>query len=245
MTSLKKNSNRRNFPCQGGPPLLQTLQRNAGGMSQDKKIQTQNILVTYNIDIFTIMESKHTDDKLTHYRFPGYTVHLLPKDRILRHTFTTMEPEQLLTCSWFQAASARSQRKIIDDRGSGHKPVIANITINSKSNVQGKLFPVASIIGNERADTLAKKGITILEAINQPISFYTMKILMRREFKTSRNNELKARTKEKQWTVALSNIADWPRLEAVAEFRLRTEHDCLAKHLHRIGVYAQPTRPPM
>nr|CDS33106.1 hypothetical protein HmN_000484100 [Hymenolepis microstoma] len=53
--------------------------------------------------------------------------------RILRHTFTTMEPEQLLTCSWFQATSARSQRKILDDPGSGHKPVIASITINSKS----------------------------------------------------------------------------------------------------------------
>nr|CDS33100.1 hypothetical protein HmN_000483500 [Hymenolepis microstoma] len=53
--------------------------------------------------------------------------------RVLRLTLTTMEPEQLLTCSWFQATSARSQRKILDDPGSGHKPVIAGITINSKS----------------------------------------------------------------------------------------------------------------
>nr|CDS29143.1 hypothetical protein HmN_000220100 [Hymenolepis microstoma] len=52
------------------------------------------------------------------------------------------------------------------------------------------------------------------------------------------------RTKEKQWTAALSNMADWPKLEAIAEFRLRTGHDCLAKHLHRIGVYVQPTCPP-
>ncbi|VDO00399.1 unnamed protein product [Rodentolepis nana] len=50
-----------------------------------------------------------------------------------------------------------------------------------------------------------------------------------REFQTSRFNELKARTKEKQWTVALSDIADWPRIEAVAKFRLRTGHECLAK----------------
>nr|CUU00421.1 hypothetical transcript [Hymenolepis microstoma] len=70
-----------------------------------------------------------------------------------------------------------------------------------------------------------------------------MKTLIRREFKTLRSNEPKARTKEKQWTAALSNIADWPRLGAVAEFRLRTGHDCLSKQLHRIGVYAQPTRP--
>ncbi|VDO01647.1 unnamed protein product [Rodentolepis nana] len=66
---------------------------------------------------------------------------------------------------------------------------------------------------------------------------------IRKEFLTSRHNELKARTKEKQWTVTLSDIADWPRIEAVAEFRLRTGHDCLAKHLHRLGVYTQPTCP--
>ncbi|VDO14570.1 unnamed protein product [Rodentolepis nana] len=70
-----------------------------------------------------------------------------------------------------------------------------------------------------------------------------MKALIRREFQTSKCNEIKARTKEKQWTVALSDIPDWPRIEAVAEFRLRTGHDCLAKHLYRLGVYTQPTCP--
>nr|CDS31823.1 hypothetical protein HmN_000059400 [Hymenolepis microstoma] len=99
------------------------------------------------------------------------------------------------------------------------------------------------IIGNERADTLDKKETTILQVMDGPISFYTMKTLIRREFKALISNELKARRKEKQWTAALSNIADWPRLEAVAEFRLRTGHDCLAKRLHRIEVYAQPTCP--
>nr|CDS27637.1 reverse transcriptase [Hymenolepis microstoma] len=79
------------------------------------------------------------------------------------------------------------------------------------------------IVGNERADTLAKKGTTILQAIDRSVSFYTMKTLIRREFKTSRSEKLKARTKEKQWTAALSNMADWPGLEAVAEFRLPGE----------------------
>ncbi|VDO11014.1 unnamed protein product [Rodentolepis nana] len=78
------------------------------------------------------------------------------------------------------------------------------------------------IKGNELADTLAKKGTTILQCMDRPMSFHTMKTLIRRELKTSRCNELKARTKEKQWTVTLSDIADWPRIEAVAEFRLRT-----------------------
>ncbi|VDO16743.1 unnamed protein product [Rodentolepis nana] len=32
---------------------------------------------------------------------------------------------------------------------------------------------------------------------------------------------------------AVAEFRLWPRIEAVAEFRLRTGHDCLAKHLHR------------
>nr|CDS33974.1 hypothetical protein HmN_000104000 [Hymenolepis microstoma] len=62
-----------------------------------------------------------------------------------------------------------------------------------------------------------------------------------REFKTLGYKEHKARAKKKRWRAALSNMADWPRLEAVAGFTLCTEHNCLAKHLHRIGVYAQTT----
>nr|CDS33828.1 hypothetical protein HmN_000544700 [Hymenolepis microstoma]CUU98044.1 hypothetical transcript [Hymenolepis microstoma] len=80
MISPKRNSNRRNRPCQGEPQLLQILQWNAEGMSQDMKIQVQKILDTYNIELFTIMESNPTVDKLTYYQFPGYTLHLLPKE---------------------------------------------------------------------------------------------------------------------------------------------------------------------
>nr|CDS30173.1 hypothetical protein HmN_000035100 [Hymenolepis microstoma] len=79
--------------------------------------------------------------------------------------------------------------------------------------------------------------------MDRPTSFYTMEKLIRKEFETSRSNELKARTKGKQWTAALSNIADWPKLEAVAELRMRTEHDCLTKHLHKIGISVQSTCP--
>ncbi|VDN98722.1 unnamed protein product [Rodentolepis nana] len=99
------------------------------------------------------------------------------------------------------------------------------------------------IKGNELAHTLAKKGTTILQCMDRPMSFHTMKALIRREFQTTRCSELKAQKTLKQWTVALSDIADWPRIEAVAEFRLRTGHDCLAKHLHRIGVGTQPACP--
>nr|CDS27635.1 hypothetical protein HmN_000757200 [Hymenolepis microstoma] len=64
-------------------------------MSQDKNIQIQKILDTYNIDIFTIMESKLTDDKLTSYQFPGYILHLLPKDRQVASGILTRVKEGL------------------------------------------------------------------------------------------------------------------------------------------------------
>nr|CDS25492.1 hypothetical protein HmN_000592900 [Hymenolepis microstoma]CUU98165.1 hypothetical transcript [Hymenolepis microstoma] len=50
-------------------------------MPQDMKFRIQKILDTYNIDIFTIMESNLSDDKLTYYQFSGYILHLLPKDQ--------------------------------------------------------------------------------------------------------------------------------------------------------------------
>nr|CUU00207.1 hypothetical transcript [Hymenolepis microstoma]CUU00208.1 hypothetical transcript [Hymenolepis microstoma] len=64
------------------------------------------------------------------------------------------------------------------------------------------------IISNERVETLTKKRTTILKDRDWSMSFHPMKTLIRREFKTSRSNELKARAKEKQWTTALSDIAD-------------------------------------
>ncbi|KAJ4449055.1 hypothetical protein ANN_00450, partial [Periplaneta americana] len=38
-------------------------------------------------------------------------------------------------------------------------------------------------------------------------------------------------------------IPDLPRKSSVAAFRLATGHDCLAKHLHRIGIYQSPNYP--
>nr|CUU98279.1 hypothetical transcript [Hymenolepis microstoma] len=120
MTSLKRNFNRRNRPCQVEPQLLQILQWNAGGMSQEKKIQIQKILDAYNVDIFTIMESNLTDDKLTDEDPATY----------LHYNGTTTTPDLLLVSS---NISEVTQRKIINDSGSGHNPVIVSITINSKS----------------------------------------------------------------------------------------------------------------
>ena len=39
-------------------------------------------------------------------------------------------------------------------------------------------------------------------------------------------------------------IPQMPHKTAVAKFRLLTEHNYLAKHLHKIGIYTSPNRPP-
>ncbi|VDO08074.1 unnamed protein product [Rodentolepis nana] len=64
-------------------------------MSQDKKIQIGEILHTYDIDIFTIMEANLTDDKLKYYHFPGFTLYLPPKDRQVESEILTGEKEGL------------------------------------------------------------------------------------------------------------------------------------------------------
>ena len=47
---------------------------------------------------------------------------------------------------------------------------------------------------------------------------------------------LGTKSSQKPWTQELAKIPDWPRRKAVAEFRLCVWHDCLGKHLHRIGI---------
>ncbi|KAJ4448964.1 hypothetical protein ANN_00356 [Periplaneta americana] len=54
-------------------------------------------------------------------------------------------------------------------------------------------------------------------------------------------NSLEDQIKDKQWKDALnSTLPEWPRREAVATFRTAVGHDCLANHLHRLGVLSSP-----
>ncbi|VDN97642.1 unnamed protein product [Rodentolepis nana] len=78
MISLKQGY-KRNRPRQGESQGLQILQWNVGGMSQDKEIQVQKILQSYDVDVFTIKEANISDDKLKFYQFPGYTLYNLPQ----------------------------------------------------------------------------------------------------------------------------------------------------------------------
>ena len=59
-------------------------------------------------------------------------------------------------------------------------------------------------------------------------------------FKNKTLMDLTCRTEEKRWKFDLPTIPDHPKNLAVATFKLSTGHDCLAKHLHRIGILQLP-----
>lgn len=97
------------------------------------------------------------------------------------------------------------------------------------------------INGNEWADRLAKKGTDILQSqINSEVPFLSIKRIIKSVVKKNFEKNLFEEIKNKKWRDAIDKIPDSPRSIAVAAFRLETGHDCLAKHLYRIGVYSSP-----
>lgn len=99
------------------------------------------------------------------------------------------------------------------------------------------------VMGNETADTLAKKGTTIKQKSKFNFSYSSIKRLITTKFSHSYLQEIESNAKDKKWITLLSNpdiIPQRPRKTAVAAFRLLTNHDCLASHLYRIGISASP-----
>jgi hypothetical protein len=45
---------------------------------------------------------------------------------------------------------------------------------------------------------------------------------------------------QKPWKQEITNIPDWPRRKAVAEFQLCVGHDCLGTRLHRTAILPDP-----
>jgi hypothetical protein len=68
-------------PHQRAHTDLKILQWNAGGMSQNKKTELHLNLVKHNVDIFAIMETNLTAEKLIYCQLSGYTLYSLPKYR--------------------------------------------------------------------------------------------------------------------------------------------------------------------
>ncbi|KAJ4441440.1 hypothetical protein ANN_11295 [Periplaneta americana] len=102
------------------------------------------------------------------------------------------------------------------------------------------------ILGNENADALAKKGST---AIYRPVTkstYYSVKRFIKSTYLDFNKQNLITQSQGKKWNSLHQNpqlIPDLPRKLSVAAFRLATGHDCLAKHLYRIGIYQSPNCP--
>lgn len=97
--------------------------------------------------------------------------------------------------------------------------------------------------GNERADYLAKKGTTVLQRPNQPLTFHSAKILIKLEFERRFDSNISILARGKAWECLLNSgtsIPDLPRSSAVASFRLLTGHDCLNAHLYKIRLKDSP-----
>ena len=83
-----------------------------------------------------------------------------------------------------------------------------------------------NIASNDAPDTLAKKGPTIIQQCQSSISYHSAKISIKSHFKKTLM-DLTCRAEGKCWKLDLPTVAT---------FRLSAGHDCLAKHLHEIGI---------
>ncbi|KAJ4427740.1 hypothetical protein ANN_25393 [Periplaneta americana] len=102
------------------------------------------------------------------------------------------------------------------------------------------------ILGNENADALAKKGSTATYRPVTKSTYYSAKRFIKSTYLDFNKQNLITQSQGKKWNSLHQNpqlIPDLPRKSSVAAFRLATGHDCLAKHLHRIGIYQSPNCP--
>ncbi|KAJ4447523.1 hypothetical protein ANN_09530 [Periplaneta americana] len=102
------------------------------------------------------------------------------------------------------------------------------------------------ILGNENVDALAKKGSTATYRHVTKSTYYSVKRFIKSTYLDFNKQNLITQSQGKKWNSLHQNpqlIPDLPRKSSVAAFRLATGHDCLVKHLHRIGIYQSPNCP--
>ncbi|KAJ4443808.1 hypothetical protein ANN_05588 [Periplaneta americana] len=102
------------------------------------------------------------------------------------------------------------------------------------------------ILENENVDALAKKCSTATYRPVTKSTYYSVKRFIKSTYLDFNKQNLTTQAQGKKWNSLHHNpqlIPDLPRKSSVAAFRLATGHDCLAKHLHRIGIYQSPNCP--
>ena len=93
---------------------------------------------------------------------------------------------------------------------------------------------LAGLFTAELAGESAKKGASIQQVNNNPISFSTFKIIFERKDLSNFQMQQMKRISNKKWKdLDPDRIPDWSRHVAVTHFRIFIDHDCLAPYLHR------------
>ncbi|GFW32166.1 hypothetical protein TNCV_2601921 [Trichonephila clavipes] len=70
-----------------------------------------------------------------------------------------------------------------------------------------------------------------------PMSFYSIKNLIKRSIKARSQEDLYNRVSHKSWRNAILNLRNGPRRRVVTEFRPASGHDCLLNHQYRFKVF--------
>ncbi|GFU72931.1 uncharacterized protein LOC103524116 [Trichonephila clavipes] len=99
------------------------------------------------------------------------------------------------------------------------------------------------VLGNERADFLAKKGTGILQNFRRDLTLHSAKLEIKRIFRESFRLTASRVARDKPWSTLCKKshgIPSSPRAAAVAKFRLLTGHDCLCAHLFLFNLGTSP-----
>jgi ribonuclease HI len=98
------------------------------------------------------------------------------------------------------------------------------------------------IMGNEKADFLAKSATKAPQPPAAPLSFKNVKTKIKSITQKIFMNTTEETSRLKNWWTEIKKgpDKDWSRKTATAHFRLATGHDVLQHHLHRFNITNEP-----
>ena len=117
------------------------------------------------------------------------------------------------------------------------RKLIRNLTAQNKEIVLHWIPSHCGIVGNEMADNLAKKG-TLTPPYHSEVPYARAASTIHHKLSKTHRDLLES--SNHQWKDRMQALPNWPRREAVAQYRLNTGHNCLAKHHHHIGILRSP-----